>query len=629
MSAIPPELNAEFAGNTSKTESQANALLELAEGDVGVFHTPDDAAFATFEVNGHRENYPVHSKRFKKQLLHRFYREIGGAPGPQALESALAVLDARALFEGEEKEVHLRVAEANGCVYIDLCNEAWEAVEISSTEWKIVSNPPVNFYRTRGMQALPRPTKGGSINDLRPFVNVADPVTGEGGEVFDDVWRLLLGWLIGALRPRGPFVMLAVQGGKDAAKSTVCKILRLLLDPSTAALRRLPRTEQDLAIAAKNAWILAFDNLSGVPDWTSDALCTVSTGGGLATRELFTNDDEALFNASRPMILNGIDDIATRPDLADRSLLLVLKPICDDQRRDEEELWRAFEAKRPFILGALYTAVSVVLRELPNVRLTKAPRMADFTKWVTAAESAFGWDPESFAQVYARNRAASVEVTYHADLVVPIIVELLGQSSVNGVVIGKFDGTATKLYEALQNLAPQPVLRSKAWPKSPSALGKHLRNRATAPLKHAGVVFTEGQEGKGAVRMIHLAFVDARVTPPKTPAIPVSPVSGAFIPNLTLRSEGQRMADGRAPAMPSASRQPTPIASTGPAAGRSADGSNGGAVSTVEACRQPGAVVQEGVTKGDSRKADGSDSTDGSLRGSVGGANDDVIEVVV
>jgi hypothetical protein len=129
--------------------------------------------------------------------------------------------------------------------------------------------------------------------------------------------------------------------------------------------------------------------------------------------------------------------------------------------------------------------------------------------------------------------------------------------------------------------------------------------------------------------MIHLAFEDARTTPPKTSAIPVNAVSGGFIDNLTLRSERQRMADGRDPAMPSASGQPTPITSTGPAAGGSADGNNGGAVSTVEACRQPATVVQETVTNGDSGKADGADSTDGSLQGSVGGANDDMVEVAV
>src|SRR5262249_8862661 len=154
-----------------------------------------------------------------------------------------------------------------------------------------------------------------------------------------DCWRLLVAWLVAAFRPGRPFPILTVNGEQGSAKSTLCRMVRALIDPNRSALRRPPRSDRDLMIAAANGWIVAFDNLSDMPDSLSDALCALATGAGYSTRELYTDDDEKLFNATRPVIVNGIEDLATRPDLLDRSLPLTLQAISDNQRREEEELW--------------------------------------------------------------------------------------------------------------------------------------------------------------------------------------------------------------------------------------------------------------------------------------------------
>jgi hypothetical protein len=111
-------------------------------------------------------------------------------------------------------------------------------------------------------------------------------------------------------------------------------------------------------IAATNGLVQALDNLSSLPDWLSDALCRPSTGGGFATRELYTNAEEAIFNTVRPLIINGIEDVVERPDLHDRCLTLVCPYIPPEQRRDEEQFWKDFEITRPRILGALLDAVA-------------------------------------------------------------------------------------------------------------------------------------------------------------------------------------------------------------------------------------------------------------------------------
>ncbi|MBX3552903.1 MAG: hypothetical protein KF697_10620 [Pseudolabrys sp.] len=188
---------------------------------------------------------------------------------------------------------------------------------------------------------------------------------------------LVVAWTLACLRNRGPYPVIVLSGEQGSAKSTSA-ILRALLDPNTAPLRALPREDRDLFIAASNGHVLAFDNVSGLPAWISDTLCRLATGGGFAVRQLYSDQDEVLFDAARPVILNGIEDIVTRPDLADRAVFLTLEPIPEQRRRPEQELWAAFDTERPRILGALLDAVAKGLAMLPQTRLDKLPRMADY-----------------------------------------------------------------------------------------------------------------------------------------------------------------------------------------------------------------------------------------------------------
>ena len=152
---------------------------------------------------------------------------------------------------------------------------------------------------------------------------------------------------------------------------------------------------------------MSFDNLSGVSPWLSDALCRIATGGGFGTRQLYTDDEEIIFDAMRPIILNGIASPAIRPDLVDRVITLVLPTISDDSRRTERELWAEYERIRPRVLGVLLDAVATGLRRLPSVELKTRPRMADFCEWVVACAPALGIEASDFLDAYAGNRQAA------------------------------------------------------------------------------------------------------------------------------------------------------------------------------------------------------------------------------
>src|SRR5262249_21720910 len=202
--------------------------------------------------------------------------------------------------------------------------------------------------------------------------------------------------------------VLAVAGEQGSAKTVLSKLLRAVIDPSVAPVRALPRDERELFIAANNGHVLAFNNLSCLPPWLSDTLCRLTSAGAFSTRRLFTDQDEILFAAARPVILNGIEDVITRPDLADRAILLMLAPIAERQRRPEHALWREFDVAHPFILGALLDAAARGLQMLPRVRLQRLPRMADFALWATACESAFR-PTGTFEAAYSNNRRDAIE----------------------------------------------------------------------------------------------------------------------------------------------------------------------------------------------------------------------------
>lgn len=497
--------------------TQADTLIELAQS-AALFHTPDGSGYADLDISGHRETWPIRGKGFRRWLARRFFEETGGAPSSEALQSALNVLEAKSHFDAPELPVHIRVGGLDGRLYLDIGDETWRAIEIDATGWRVVDHPPVRFRRSSGMKAMPMPTGGGSIEALRAFLNVQA----------DADFVLVVAWALACLRNRGPYPVIVLSGEQGAAKSTFSAILRALLDPNTAPLRALPREDRDLFIAANNGHVLAFDNVSGLPAWISDTLCRLATGGGFAVRQLYSDQDEVLFDAARPVILNGIEDIVTRPDLADRAVFLTLAPIPEERRRPEQELWAAFEEECPRILGALLDAVAKGLAQLPHTRLKKLPRMADFALWVTACETAL-WPAGIFWSAYCGNRDEMVDGVIDADPVA---------AAVRAIMQGRttWTGTATDLQCALADTAGGRGAQSKTWPDSPGALAGRLRRAATF-LRKVGIEIGFEREGRGRTRII-------RITTTKHPAPPES--QGATPSASSLASaEPVKVDDGR------------------------------------------------------------------------------------
>jgi len=264
---------------TGEKKCVVDLLLELAE-ECEFFHDKKHIAYATVKVNDHFENWAIKSKVFRLWLRQRLWEEYERTAYSEALKIAIESIESKAIYDGTREKVYIRLAEHDGAIWLDLCNENWNTVQIYPDGWQIFdTKPPVKFIRSQGMLSLPEPISGGTLADLKPFLNVRE----------NDDFVLMVSWLLACLKPSGPYPILCLSGEQGSAKSTACRILRNLVDPNAAPLRAGPREDRDLAIAASNAWLLCYDNISYIQPWLSDAFCRLSTGGGFATRELFTN----------------------------------------------------------------------------------------------------------------------------------------------------------------------------------------------------------------------------------------------------------------------------------------------------------------------------------------------------
>jgi phage/plasmid primase-like uncharacterized protein len=505
-------------------KKQADILVRLA-GIAELFHAQDGTAYADVRIGGHRETYGLYTRDFKRWLKHRFYEETGSSPGSETFNAALGTIEAKAIFEGEEREVYLRIAGHGRNIYIDLGDAEWRVVEVTPLGWSIVADPPVRFRRPGTLRPLSSPVRGGSIGDLRPFINVPD----------DDAFVLAVGFLVAALRPEGPYPLLSLHGPAGTAKSTFSEVVRRLIDHGKPALRSLPREKEDFFIAAANNHVLAFENISFIQPWIADLMCQLATGGGYSRRELYTAMDETVFDAQRPQILNGIEDFVIRGDLADRALPLLLETIPDGKRRHEGEFWTAFDAAAPRILGALLDAVANGLRHLPTTELPSLPRMADFALWATACEAGAPWVKGlRFMDAYNRNRAEATHVVLEDDHVAQAL-----RKAMEGC--DNFEGTATKLLTRLTETWNGNL--PDKWPKAANRLSNRLR-RIVPQLAAVGLTVTF-PDRTGDARQVRVTRGHVRPAPEK-----VSPESIVMTVMTVIPEENQTPAEDQTMTIP-------------------------------------------------------------------------------
>jgi hypothetical protein len=288
--------------------SVLDELVALARAQCQLQHDADWQAVAVIAMPDRREVWRVQSSGFEDWLRAAYWRARQAGVTDTTMKAVLATLSAAGVHDGEQVAVSIRAARWQDGYVIDLGDEHWQAVEVTPRGWRVVAESPVLFTRTPSMRPLPMPVAGGDVGLLWHHTNIAA-----------NRRVLVLAWLLDCWRPDTPFPVLELVGEQGTAKSTTQSVLRSLIDPNKVMLRGRPKTVEDIFVAAANNWLVSYENLSGLTPEQQDALCTLSTGGGFAARQLYTNGEEHVMETKRPVALNGIAVVATRPGDPHRS----------------------------------------------------------------------------------------------------------------------------------------------------------------------------------------------------------------------------------------------------------------------------------------------------------------------
>jgi hypothetical protein len=428
------------------------------------------------------------SREFRYALARGHKEKVGKYPTARAIDGAVEVLQSEAVLEGVEVNPALRIAEVEDGLRMRLSDH--HIARISASGWSVSRHSSAFFLAREAMHDLPDPEPGGDVRELREFLNVSE----------EDQFKLVVGWLLCALRPRGPYPILVLEGQQGSAKSTATRMLRSLIDPASAPIRSMSSNLRDLMVMGQNNYVLAFDNLSGIRPDISDGLCRLATGGGFGARTHYTMDEETVFDQQRPIIMNGIESIATRQDLLDRCLVVRLQPPAE--YKEERTLVAEFDAARPRILGALMDAAVASFAGVDRVKLDDAPRLVDAVKWVTAAEEHLGWTRGAFMDAYTSSRRDELSASLDGSLVVRPIEMLLEMSE------DDWTGTPTQLYDAL-SVHSNATRPGRRWPANAQVLSRHL-TLITAALATQGIHIESGFAGRGSdkIRLVTIRRIN-------------------------------------------------------------------------------------------------------------------------
>jgi hypothetical protein len=447
----------------------AAVIVELAGENYELFTSETGEPFAVRKDQHVARPLRGGRHSLRAELAAAYVRREGAVPSSNALADALNVLEGQAQ-QNPVRDVHIRLARFEDTIVVDLANPGDDVVIVQPGEWSVTSHSPVLFRRTEATGALPIPVRGGNLDRLHELLNVRD------GNM-----PLVVGFLVAALFPNIPHPILLLRGLQGGAKSTTARFLGALIDPSPAQLRRAPRNEDQWVVAAAGSWVVPLDNISAIEVWFSDALCRSCTGDGDVRRRLYTDASLVVLAYRRVVILTGIDVPALRGDLADRILPLELEPISEQDRRLDEELAAAFADLHASILGGLLDLVADVLDVLPQTRLTRYPRMADFGRVLAAVDTIRGTD--SLA-TYTGQRGQLAGEVVESDLVAQAVCRLVD------VHDGLWSGTWGSLLAALT-----PDRAPKGWPTTPKALSAGLR-RLMPALSAIGVEVRSDVHGR-------------------------------------------------------------------------------------------------------------------------------------
>ncbi len=466
--------------NSNGRRSQAQLLVELVtESDAILFQDQHKELYIALYGDG-REVLKLNSKSSRRWLSRLAWEQLGKAPNSNVLQSALCTLEAKASFDGPKHDLYIRVAVYDNAYWYDLGDG--RVVRTTAKGWKVIESPPILFRHLPHQKTQVEPVGGGDIEELLGFFNLER----DSKDGLSDEQLLLLCFVVCGLIPGFPHPALILHGPQGSKKSTLCRVIKELLDPSSLKDLSPPDSLREFVQLASHHWFFTLDNLSHLPNWLSDGLCRVITGGGLSKRELYTDDDDVIYDFRHLVAINGINLVVEKADLLDRSLLIQLQRV--GHFEPEKSFWERFKGKKPRILGAMFDTMVRSLTLLEKVDIPTSTRMADFAIWGSAVAEALGYSKTDFLNAYQKNISRQHEEAIEASPVAQALLEFMKTRT-------DWEGTPTVLLRELEGLVEDLKInvKEKKWPKSPNWLSRRI-NEVLPDLEATGIQVSQQRD---------------------------------------------------------------------------------------------------------------------------------------
>jgi len=442
-------------------KSTASDLIKIAE-QYYLFHDDMQTAFAWIN----NETYNVNGTRFHQFIARELYTRKRKTAGTEAMNQALSAIEGKALFDGKMLELHNRVAAHEGAFYYDMGNG--KAIKTEVNGWVVDAEPPILFrrYPHQAPQALPE--KGGELRKIFDFMNVTD----------DKDQLLMEVTIVSFFVPGIPHPVIYAQGGHGTGKTKGIVYIKKLVDPSKLKSSILSNDKNQLIQTLSHHYFCLFDNISIIPDWTSDVMSMAVTGGAQSRRKLYSDEEDLILTFMRCVALTAINMCITRSDLLDRTILINFDQFQYGQRKEEAVLDGEFEKEKPRLLGAIFDTLSKAMRIYPDVKVENLPRMADFCRWGCAIAIALGYEKEDFLEAYGVNVHRQNQVVVNTNVLAQAVLIFMEDKA-------EWSGFMGELYKALKALVEDPK-EDETFPKYPNKMRSHFE-RIAPNLKEYGI----------------------------------------------------------------------------------------------------------------------------------------------
>ncbi len=262
---LVPSLNKSKSGSKRHDDKVLPLHSCLTKDNCHPFHDQHNEPYAQVLVGTHWETLRVKSRPMKRWLSKLSWEGRGCTVNEAEMGATIMHVEALAVHNGPQKSLETRMfyLHEEKAILYDLTDPLWRAVRITAEGQSIVAEPGIYFRRFAHQSAQVEPVQGGDLRELLKLTNLAD----------SDQEMLFLVYLVSCLIPSIPHPVPNIHGPQGSAKTTLAKMARMLVDPSSMGALSFPNNARELVQLLSHNYMAFFDNVTELKQEQSDAIC--------------------------------------------------------------------------------------------------------------------------------------------------------------------------------------------------------------------------------------------------------------------------------------------------------------------------------------------------------------------